>query len=109
MDLKYLAKEYDEEEDPFKRLLVARALVNEILQGPVNDETSNIGVGPVDLDVDMARRHGWSEEQIERAFETLKYVSRVEGTIAELNHPELFEEDEWGNSIFVGKGKGEEE
>lgn len=103
MDLRGLAKEYDEEEDPVRRSLVANALVKVILGGQVGSDTYEISHGPISLDATMARNHGWTENQIERAFETLKYVSRVEGTIAELNNPHLFTADEWGNKIFTGK------
>jgi len=84
MNLKGLAEEYDEEEDPLRRSLVARALVNKILEGPVNDETSEIGMGPVNLNIAMARDHGWSKEQIERAWSVLEAVSMSEGEIAKL-------------------------
>lgn len=109
MNLKGLAKEYDEEEDPARRGMVARTLVNKILEGPANSETSVIGVGPVSLDVAMAREHGWSEQQIERSWAALESVSLAESEISRLRRPELFEDDGDGNEVFVGDQESEKE
>lgn len=107
-NLKRLAREYDEDEDSLRRGMVARALVNKILEGPVNDETSDIGMGPVSFDVAMARKHGWSKEQIERAWSVFEALAKAEGEIARLNRPELFE-DEGDDEVFVGDLEDEKE
>jgi hypothetical protein len=51
-------------------------------------------MGPVSLDVSMARAGGWSEEQIERAWSALEAVAQAEGEIARLNNPSLYEYNE---------------
>jgi hypothetical protein len=68
----------------------------------IDAETIEAGCGPVVLDVAMARDHGWSEEQIRRAFEEIRRVAIQEGLIAKVAHPEMYETDEFGNSVFVG-------
>lgn len=53
----------------------------------VNASTHSWGVGPVQLDVDMARTQGWSEAAIERTCDKLTTISRREGSIAHRNGP----------------------
>jgi hypothetical protein len=77
-----LARVLDEEEDPVKRSLARIQLVKAILEGDINDGTSVIGMGPVSLDVNMARSHRWSKEQIDRAWSVLEAVASAEGEIA---------------------------
>ena len=43
------------------------------------------GVGPVTLDIESARRGGWSDEQIARATTELDAISRRENHIAHAN------------------------
>lgn len=45
-------------------------------------EAISFGVGPVTLDIEMARCHGWSKEQIGRAAEELEAISIRERDIA---------------------------
>lgn len=99
--LRYLAKEYDLEKDPLKRTLIAGAIVSEITEGPVSPETSEVSMGPISLDVDMARGHGWTEGQIERAWFVLQAVAKAEGEVAGLRHPELYKTED-GVTVFVG-------
>ena len=44
----------------------------------INEDTTSFGVGSVTLDVDMARRHGWSERAIRRVAGVLAAISRRE-------------------------------
>ena len=67
MSLRSLALEVDES-DGAKRSMALSLLLRAILEGSVNDEASSVGMGPVNLDVEMARAHGWSKEQIDRAW-----------------------------------------
>lgn len=48
----------------------------------INEETSEFGVGPLNLDVKMARRHGWSEEAIEYVAKLIGDVSQREATVS---------------------------
>jgi hypothetical protein len=60
----------------------------------INDETSAASMGPVTLDVESARRGGWTEAQIRRAWAVLESVSSAEGELARLNNPGLYRYDE---------------
>lgn len=50
-------------------------------------EVTSWGVGPVTLDLDSARKAGWSEKQIERAQDQLAAISRREGGLSHRNGP----------------------
>lgn len=67
----------------------------------IDEETSEAGVGAINLDVAMCRDHGWTEKQIVRAFLAIKALSVKESRIAERKHPELYKV-EHGETIFVG-------
>jgi hypothetical protein len=45
------------------------------------------GVGPITLDVQMARGHGWSIAQIDRALQQLGAISRREAGISHRHGP----------------------
>ena len=51
----------------------------------VHPDTTSHGVGPLDLDVAMARRHGWSEKAIERTVKAIGEMSRRESGLAHRN------------------------
>jgi hypothetical protein len=99
--LVYMAKGACEEEDPIRRSMFFHRLAQKVIEGDVPEDTQEIGMGPVNLDASMARRHGWSEQQIRRAWEVLRMVAQAEGEIAQANHPHLYK-DEHGVSVFVG-------
>ena len=40
------------------------------------------GVGPLGLDIKMARGHGWTQKQIERVAKAIGTISRREGAIS---------------------------
>lgn len=42
----------------------------------INDETRSIGLGCIDLDVEMARAHGWTEADIKTTWETISAAVR---------------------------------
>lgn len=67
----------------------------------VSENTTDWGVGPVGLNVDMARRHGWTEKQINRAAEELRRISRKEGGIAQRRHPDWYTREADGTVVFV--------
>lgn len=53
----------------------------------INDTTTTIGVGPIELDVEMARIAGWSQAAIERAAKEIRKLSRRENALAHRNGP----------------------
>lgn len=53
----------------------------------IDEETHSTGVGPLSLDVAMARRHGWSEKQINRVAEQIGVLSRRNAAISHRNGP----------------------
>lgn len=53
----------------------------------IRETTEEIACGPVELDVKMARRHGWSERAIERAWKALSAISKREGGLAHRRGP----------------------
>lgn len=56
----------------------------------INEETQSTAVGPISLDVAMARRHGWSEKQIERVAKRLGAISRFNKTLSHRKGPVKF-------------------
>ncbi len=56
--LRHLAREADETDNGLKRNALHRVIAKEILKNQVGN--GKVGMGPVDLDAEMARRHGWS-------------------------------------------------
>ena len=67
----------------------------------IDEETRSVGWGCLELDVEMARSHGWSEKQIRRAHDVLQALARKEGAIARRRRPELYK-DEDGITVYVG-------
>lgn len=59
----------------------------------LDSEIQSFGVGPLNLDVSLARLHGWSEKQIARVADAIGKLARKEGSIAERRHPELAKEN----------------
>lgn len=53
----------------------------------IDEETQSASVGPLSLDVTMARGHGWSEKQIERVAEQIRVLSRRNGAISHRRGP----------------------
>lgn len=53
----------------------------------INDETRAVFCGPVSLDVDHARRWGWTERAIARAFEMLCQISARRTRAAQRRYP----------------------
>jgi len=53
----------------------------------------------------MARLHGWTERDINAAAKQLARISRFYGNRARRRHPEWYEEERPGVTVFVGKGK----
>ncbi len=58
-----------------------------IEQPYVSETTSSTSVGCVTLDAEMARRHGWSEKQINRAAQFVHAVARRENRISHRRGP----------------------
>ncbi len=75
--------------------------------GPLEVEEKDLawGVGAVTLDCEMARLHGWTERDINAAAKQLARISRFYGNRARRRHPEWYEEERPGVTVFVGKGK----
>jgi hypothetical protein len=48
----------------------------------VREETTEISMGSVTLDAAMARRHGWSAAQLERAWSRLRAIARRENALS---------------------------
>lgn len=53
----------------------------------IKSETNEIGCGPVNLNVDLARRFGWSEKALNRAWANLAKISRREASLSHRNGP----------------------
>lgn len=53
----------------------------------IRPTATNHGVGPLDLDLEMARRQGWSEAQLERTAKAIGTLSRREAAIAHRKGP----------------------
>lgn len=43
----------------------------------INEDTTSIGVGCATLDVTMARKHGWTQDDIQRTWETIAAAVRA--------------------------------
>lgn len=56
----------------------------------VSIPTHSFGVGPISLDVQMAREHGWSDKQLLRAMDKIEDLSKKESRIAVRRHPERY-------------------
>lgn len=71
-------------------------------QNLIGPDTHSYGVGPISIDVDMARKHGWSEALIEAAANDVARTSRyyAERTLKE--RPHLFYRAPDGTDIFIG-------
>lgn len=70
----------------------------------IDEETRDASCGPLLIDCDLARLHGWSEKQINRAFELVSVIARKEAGIVQRTKPELFRKRD-GVSVFVGRKK----
>lgn len=68
----------------------------------IKPDTQSYGVGPLSLDVAMARRHGWTEEMLEGAADEIAKLSRSKGMEAQSKNPHLFYRAPDGTDIFVG-------
>lgn len=68
----------------------------------IDEETRSVGFGPVELNVEMARLHGWSEEGIRRAYDVLQACARKESIYARRAHPYKYFTAPDGTVIFVG-------
>lgn len=68
----------------------------------VRDTTSSIGRGPLSFDADMARRHGWTEREINRCWERLSKVYSSESWRSTKRHPELYARCADGTVVFIG-------
>lgn len=68
-----------------RRLTTKQILRRVMLQRLETAHTA--GVGPVSLDVAMARQHGWSIQQIDRALDELGKISRRYGDLAHRRGP----------------------
>lgn len=53
----------------------------------IDEETQSVSCGAASIDVVMARRHGWSDKAIERAYAAVQKVSRRESALAHRNGP----------------------
>lgn len=65
-----------------KRLRSKAERARALKRGKIDQETQSVGCGPVDLNVAMARKIGWSEVQIQRVWDRMYLWSRRETRIA---------------------------
>lgn len=56
----------------------------------ITEGTSSIGTGPLSFDVNMARRHGWTDAHIERVYDRLAAIVGRAWGHAQGRHPELY-------------------
>jgi len=67
----------------------------------VGADTQAFSVGAVTLDVDMARAHGWSEPDVNKAAARLEEISRFYGRRARARYPERYAMD-GAYDVFTG-------
>lgn len=69
----------------------------------INENTSSLGMGPLGFDVEMARDHGWTDEEISAFWErmTQAYKREICPTI-ERRHPDRHAIGGDGSIIYVG-------
>lgn len=68
----------------------------------IGPDTQEISSGPVTLDVVLARKLGWTQEQIDGAWYQLSRISVRETEYAERLNSELFYTTPDGIKVFVG-------
>jgi hypothetical protein len=73
----------------------------------IDDETREVGVGPLNLDVTMARGHGWTEKAIKRTADLIQKIAKRESAYARRRHPERYEDCNCGDKrckvvVFLG-------
>lgn len=69
----------------------------------INEETTDIGTGPVKLRVTVARAHGWTDAQIESAWDQISKIVKRGWSIAQRRHPERYRRYvKNGDILFVG-------
>ncbi len=66
----------------------------------IDDETREASHGPLSIDVEMARAHGWSEKSILACYAILCRESNMRGAAGERAHPDRFEVLECGTKAF---------
>lgn len=70
-------------------------------QQEVDADTQTWGMGPLELKCDLARCHGWSEEDLEAAAQLLREIGRKYGGRARRRYAERYRE-EYGVVVFIG-------
>lgn len=68
----------------------------------IRQTTNSIGMGPLTFDVTMARKHGWTDEEIEAAWGKLTAIYRGFLPAIERRHPKHHAIAEDGSIVFVG-------
>lgn len=69
----------------------------------IDEETSSIGMGPVSFDVDMARRHGWKNSEVDSFWEEVDKIYAVYSRRMNRRHPELYARSKLdGTVIYIG-------
>jgi hypothetical protein len=64
----------------------------------INDETYAASWGPLEIDVEMARAHGWSERSIAACYDVLCAEGKRRGAAGRRAHPERYEKN--GQGMF---------
>lgn len=73
----------------------------------INADTLECCVGPIMLDVRMAREHGWTEAELTEAANALQEISLRYARRAQRRHPDWYERD-GKNVVFVGRKSNEQ-
>jgi hypothetical protein len=69
-----------------------------IFADKINPMTRATGKGPLSFNVEMARRHGWTDAHIQRVVDKLESIIHCASAYVRGQHPELYG--------TYGKGKG---
>jgi hypothetical protein len=67
----------------------------------VGEQTREVGMGPLNFDVEMAKRHGWTSKQIEAAWEKLAKVYLAYSHVVTRKNPALYRKVH-GDTVYVG-------
>lgn len=68
----------------------------------IDDQTGSVGIGCVAIDCEMARKHGYTNRQLERLFNAVTSLARKETGIAKRRHPDFYFTTPDKVDVFVG-------
>lgn len=72
----------------------------------ITDSTNSVACGPVSINCDLARKHGWTNGMLEKAEREIQKLARRFGGYAKRRAPHLFYTTPDGVVLFVGDMDG---